>query len=162
LEGFERACNANRVHEDRALQLVGSYLKGTALTWFNRQQFRHWDNQQYPDISFVNLFKTQFNNPFRISQWKHQLRNRKQKPGETIEEYIAAIEELWKRIDFQNNRSEMDKLHEFIEGLRPEFIVPVQLSMPDDVEEAMSKARALVLWKWNYPRIPYYQGTYKI
>jgi hypothetical protein len=41
LEGFERACNANRVHEDRALQLVGSYLKRTALTWFNRQQFRY-------------------------------------------------------------------------------------------------------------------------
>jgi hypothetical protein len=37
----------------------------------------------------------------------------------------------------------MDRLHEFIEGLRPEFIVPVQSSMPDDVKEAMSKARAL-------------------
>jgi hypothetical protein len=36
LEGFERACNANQVHDDRALQLVKSYLKGTALTWFNR------------------------------------------------------------------------------------------------------------------------------
>jgi hypothetical protein len=71
------------------------------------------------------------------------LRNRKQKPGETIEEYIAVMEELWKRIDPQNNRSEMDRLHEFIEGLQPEFIVPVQSSMPDDVEEAMSKARAL-------------------
>jgi hypothetical protein len=143
LEGFERACNANQVHADRAFQLVESYLKGTALTWFNRQQFQHWDNQQYPDTSFVNLFKIQFNNPFRISQWKHQLRNRKQKPDETIEEYIAAMEELWKRIDSQNNRSEMDRLHEFIEGLRPEFIVPVQSSIPDDIEEAMSKARVL-------------------
>jgi hypothetical protein len=71
------------------------------------------------------------------------LRNRKQKPGKMIEKYIAAIEELWKRIDPQNNRSEIDRLHEFIEELRPEFIVLVQLSMPDDVEEAMSKARAL-------------------
>jgi hypothetical protein len=46
------------------------------------------------------------------------LRNRKQKPGEMIEEYIAAMEELWKRIDPQNNRSEMDRLYKFIEGLR--------------------------------------------
>jgi hypothetical protein len=60
-----------------------------------------------------------------------------------IKEYIAAMEELWKRIDPQNNRSEMDRLHEFIKGLRPEFIIPVQSSMSDDVEEAMSKARVL-------------------
>jgi hypothetical protein len=37
----------------------------------------------------------------------------------------------------------MDRLYEFIEGLRPEFIVPVQSSMPDDIEEAMSKVRVL-------------------
>jgi hypothetical protein len=37
----------------------------------------------------------------------------------------------------------MDKIHEFIEGLRPEFIVPVQSSMPTTVEEAIEKARAL-------------------
>jgi hypothetical protein len=60
-----------------------------------------------------------------------------------IEEYIAAMEELWKRIDPQNNRSEMDRLYEFIEGLQLEFIVLVQLSMPDDVEEAISKTRVL-------------------
>src|SRR5215475_6940620 len=97
----------------------------------------------YPDTSFVHLFKRQFCNPFKISQWKHQLRNRKQKAGETVEEYISAIEELWKRIDPEKRRSELDKIHEFIEGLRPEFIVPVQSAMPETAEEAMEKARAL-------------------
>ena len=37
----------------------------------------------------------------------------------------------------------MDKIHEFIEGLRPEFVVPVQSAMPQTVEEAMEKARAI-------------------
>ena len=78
-----------------------------------------------------------------MSQWKHQLRNRKQKPGETVEEYIAAIGELWKRIDPRGVRTEMDKIHEFIEGLHAEFIVPVQSAMPNTVDEAMEKARAL-------------------
>jgi hypothetical protein len=91
----------------------------------------------------VYKFKQHFSNPFRISQWKHQLRNRKQKPGETIEEYIAGMEELWKRVDPEGRRIELDRIHEFIEGLRPEFVVPVQSAMPRNTAEAMEKARAL-------------------
>ncbi|PKC03715.1 hypothetical protein RhiirA5_423366, partial [Rhizophagus irregularis] len=98
IEAFSRACIANRVSEERAIVLVASYLKGTALTWYNR---------------------------------------------ETIEEYIAAITELWKRVDPTDRRMELDKIHEFIEGLRPEFVVPVQSAMPQTVEEAMEKAQAL-------------------
>ena len=78
-----------------------------------------------------------------MSQWKHQLKNRKQKPGETVDKYIAAMEELWKRVDPTGVRTEMDKIHEFIEGLRSEFVVPVHSAMPVDVEAAMEKARAL-------------------
>jgi hypothetical protein len=89
------------------------------------------------------LFKDEFCSPFKLSQWKHQLRNRKQKPGETVEEYVAAIEELWKRIDPARNRTELDRIYEFIEGLRSEFIVPVQSSMPNSVDEAITKARAV-------------------
>jgi hypothetical protein len=38
---------------------------------------------------------------------------------------------------------ELDHLHEFIGGLRPEFIMPVQSSIPNNVEEAIKKARAV-------------------
>ncbi|CAB5358714.1 unnamed protein product [Rhizophagus irregularis] len=115
----------------------------TALTWYNRQNITFWENDNSPQRSFTHLFKDHFCNPFRISQWKHQLRNRKQKQGETIEEYIAAITELWKRVDPTDRRMELDKIHEFIEGLRPEFVVLVQSAMPQTVDEAMEKAQAL-------------------
>ena len=143
LEAYERACHANRVPEERQIILVASYLKGTALTWYNQQTIHSWNSLLFPNTAFVNLFKQNFCNPFKMSQWKHQLRNRKQKPGETVEEYVAAIEELWKRIDPRRVRTELDKIHEFIEGLRAEFIVPVQSAMPNTVDEAMAKARAL-------------------
>ncbi|GBC00724.1 hypothetical protein RclHR1_39570001 [Rhizophagus clarus] len=94
LEAFERACNANKVPENRKVILVASYLKGTALTWYNRANIQNWNNPLYRPISFVHAFTDYFCNPFKLNQWKHQLRNRKQKPGETIEDYIAAIEEL--------------------------------------------------------------------
>ena len=71
------------------------------------------------------------------------MRNRKQKPGETVEEYAAAIGKLWKRIDPLNRRTELDRIHEFIEGLRPEFIVPVQTSQPTTVTQAIEKAGAV-------------------
>jgi len=123
--------------------LAGSYLKGTALTWYNQHHFGYWNNPQYATVSFTHQFQNEFCNPFKISQWKHQLRNRKQRPGETIEEYAAAIYELWKRIDPMSRRTELDCIHEFIEGLRPEFIVPVQSAMPASVADAVEKARAV-------------------
>ena len=109
------------------------------MTWYNRQTIIAWDNPHVPQRSFVPLFKDHFCSSFKISQWKHQLRNRKQKQGETVEEYIAVITELWKRVDPTNRRMELDKIHEFIEGLRPEFVVPVQSAMPATVEEVMEK-----------------------
>src|ERR1043166_5144720 len=89
---------------------------------------------------FISLFKNHFCYPFKISQWKHQLRNRKQKPEKTVEEYAAAMGELWKRIDPLNRRTELDRIHEFLEGLRPEFIVLVQTSQPTTVTQAIEKA----------------------
>ncbi|GBB90719.1 hypothetical protein RclHR1_17780006 [Rhizophagus clarus] len=101
----------------RKVILIASYLKGTALTWYNRANIQNWNNPLYQLTSFVHAFTDYFCNPFKLNQWKHQLRNRKQKPGETIEDYIAAIEELWKRVDSQRRRIKLDKIHEFIEGL---------------------------------------------
>ncbi|GES89140.1 hypothetical protein RCL_jg17080.t1 [Rhizophagus clarus] len=66
---------------------------------YNRANIQSWNNSLYQLTSFVHAFTDYFCNPFKLNQWKHQLRNRKQKPGKTIEDYIAAIEELWKRVD---------------------------------------------------------------
>ena len=139
LNAFERACEANQVARNRMVLLVASYLKGTALTWFNSQNITYWNAPTAPNTSFVPLFKNHFCNPFKISQWKHQLHNRKQKPGETVEEYTAAMGELWKRIDPANRRTELDRIHEFLEGLRPEFIIPVQTFQPTTVVQAIEK-----------------------
>ncbi|CAG8447742.1 3290_t:CDS:2 [Funneliformis caledonium] len=50
---------------------------------------------------------------------------------------------LWKRLDPQGTRQEVDKIAEFIEGLRPEFIVSVQSLLFRTVDEAINKALAL-------------------
>ena len=42
LESFDRACKANSVSMNRRMDIVASYLKGTALTWFNRSGATQW------------------------------------------------------------------------------------------------------------------------
>jgi hypothetical protein len=94
LKAFERACESNHISKKRRISLVASFLKKTALIWFNRQDIVFWNYLNQPNRSFVHLFKKEFCSPFKLSQWKHQLRSRKQKPGETIEKYTATIKEL--------------------------------------------------------------------
>ena len=53
------------------------------------------------------------------------------------------MKELWKRIDSQRRQMELDCIHECIEELRAEFIVPVQSAMSNTVEEAITKAKAV-------------------
>ena len=125
------------------MDVVAFYLKGTAFIWFNTSGAREWKNSLNQGHSFKHLFEKQFCDPFKMSQWKHQLRNRKQRPGETIDEYTSAMEELWKRIDPRRRHTELDRISEYIEGLRAEFIVPVQSSMPQNVKEAINKAKAI-------------------
>ncbi|CAG8618231.1 4451_t:CDS:1, partial [Funneliformis caledonium] len=48
-----------------------------------------------------------------------------------------------KRLDSQRMRQEVNKIAEFIEGLRSEFIITVQSSLSRTVDEAINKALTL-------------------
>ena len=56
IEAFQRACQTNRINETRMMEIVGSYLKGTALTWFNSVAVYYWNNPTQRLISFVPIF----------------------------------------------------------------------------------------------------------
>ena len=143
LDGFKQACIANNVEEDRMLAIAASYLKGTALTWYKKSNIKCWEDSFDTSQSFIHQFKKQYCSNFRKAQWKQTLRNHKQKPGETVESYTAKLYELWHRIDPEHKRDESDRIQEFMEGLRPEFIIHVQASMPDTVDKAVDKAKSV-------------------
>ena len=52
LEAFERASIANNVTKERMLPIVASYLKGTALTWYNKAEITEWNDPLRPERSF--------------------------------------------------------------------------------------------------------------
>ena len=142
IEGFERACVANNVDKKRKLKIAKAYLKGEAQTWIKRLRVGEWFDPTDHSNSFRHQFKEKYCGTFTRTIWKQKLRNLKQKPGETIESYYAKIVELWHRIDPADLRPESDKVQEFIEGLRTEFVLPVQTAMPNPVQAAVNTAKA--------------------
>ena len=72
----------------------------------------------------------------------NQLRNRFQKSGETVDEYLDAIIRLYNKVDPDNRYPAEDALRQFINGLRDELREPVEISCPANLEEAVNRARA--------------------
>src|ERR1051325_4291147 len=140
---FEEACYANNVKKARKLQIARAYIKGEARTWLKKSKIEYWDSELYQGRSFKHQFMKKYCGIFSKTTWRQQLRDLKQAPGETIESYFAKIIELWQCIDPEDNRTESDKIIDFMEGLKEEFILPVQTAMPKNVQTAVDTAKAV-------------------
>jgi hypothetical protein len=145
LQSFEDACEANHITEGRRMELIPAYLKSLAHAWWIqiKDDIVSWDNAMYPNNSFVALFKRKFCTSHQKSRWMNQLRNRIQKPGETVDEYWDALFSLYERVDPRHIYPAEDRLQQFLNGLRNEIREPVEMSIPNDLEEALYRARAV-------------------
>ena len=104
LQDFENTCQANAINDNRKMQIVGAYLKGTAAIWLaNKRLIENWPTQWNPananhvadqNASFTYQFRLQFRTQDRVYEWQRQLKERKQLPGESVEQYAAAVREL--------------------------------------------------------------------
>ena len=143
IDAFDQACQTNGVKKKRKLEVAMSYLKGSALTWAKSSGVTSWEDPIRITRSFVHQFRKEYCGVYRKALWKQELKNIKQRSEESIEGYVARLKELWRRIDPEGNRDESDRIQEFIEGLRSEFIVQVQGIMSFTVKEVIRKAKAI-------------------
>ena len=127
------------------MDIIPSYLKGLAATSWrqHRDNIHYWDHTARPNQSFVSIFNNTFQTAARRSRWLKELRNRKQRTGESVDEYVAALQELWQRVDPFTRYPEEDRLQQFLDGLRPEFIVPVASTLPTTTSDAIEKAKSI-------------------
>ena len=144
LEEFDDACKANRINNERKIEIIPAYLKGIAHSWWNqiKTTTQYWDATYHQNHSFVPQFKTKWCTTHQKSRWMNQLRNRTQKSGETVDEYLDAIIRLYNKVDPDNRYPAEDALRQFINGLRDELREPVEISCPANLEEAVNRARA--------------------
>ena len=83
----------------------------------------------------------QFRTQDRVYEWQRQLKERKQLPGESVEQYAAAIRELLRRVDPDNNYPVHLQVSQFIDGLRPEIRFFVNPTRPATLEDAINTAQ---------------------
>ena len=150
LDRYCNACEANSISDRRRLTLIPSFLKGSALTWYNKAKYekdiRYWNNNEDRERkhrSFVYQFVKHYNTTHRRTQWRSALRRCKQRPGQSVEEYAAEMESLYLKLDPSHNTPEDEKIEQFLQGLRSEFQTAIAAAAPRDVEEAIDRARSI-------------------
>ncbi|CAB4424286.1 unnamed protein product [Rhizophagus irregularis] len=135
LEDFTRSCNANGIANVRKLEVVHAYLKGAASTWWNA-------NQALPNNNPNKIVTTQT----LIEIWTTELEQRRQQPGEDVNTYAAALQELYRRVETNTFAySEAIKARKFVNGLLPDLYVTVKPHNDQTWNAAVNRAKAYEL-----------------
>jgi hypothetical protein len=125
LEEFERKAQINGYNDAHKVNVVGGYLLNEAQAWYQQHQgnlvttFQSWNNAA--NRHFKTCFLRHFRNQGRISQWRSKLKRRMQSLTKLVDKYALDVKRLIKRIDFDNQWSEADKIYQFTKGLRKEI-----------------------------------------
>ena len=107
LEDFTRACNANGINDVRKLEVVPAYLKSSASTWWTANQALNVGNVNRivawtgnnNNTDFVINFPDAFRSQTLVEIWTTELEQKRQQPGENINTYAAALQELYRRVE---------------------------------------------------------------
>ena len=147
LDQYEAACEVNGVKGNRILDLLSASLEGPALIWWrsvrrNVTTWEAWKSEYHRKRSFKYQFLTRFCGPERQQRWMEELRNCKQRPGETVSEYYGKLQILYRKADPARQYPERDHYQQFLKGLRSELRTAVRLAAVSNLREAVERAKA--------------------
>ncbi|CAH1769489.1 8400_t:CDS:1, partial [Entrophospora sp. SA101] len=147
LDQYEAACEVNGVKSNRMLDLLSASLEGPALSWWRSARktiitWEAWKSEYKRKRSFKYQFLTKFCGPERQQRWMEELRNCKQRPGETVSEYYSKLQTLYRKADPAKQYPERDNYQQFLKGLRSELRTAVRLAAASNLREAVERAKA--------------------
>ncbi|PKC57067.1 hypothetical protein RhiirA1_473076 [Rhizophagus irregularis] len=154
LEDFTRACNANGIANGRKLEVVPAYLKGADSTWWNANQALPNNNPNKVvawtgnnnNTDFVLNFPAAFRTQTLIEIWTTELEQKRQQPGEDVNTYAAALQELYRRVETNAFvYPEAIKARKFVNGLLPDLYVTVKPHNDQTWNAAVDRAKAYEL-----------------
>lgn len=154
LEDFTRACNANGIQDARKLQVVPAYLRGPASTWWTTNQAlpnNHQDritawSGNNNNTDFIANFPTAFRTETLVEIWTTELENRRQQPGESVDDYASALRELYRRVETNAfNYPDAIKARRFVNGLLPDLYVTVKPHNDRTWTDAVNRAKSYEL-----------------
>jgi hypothetical protein len=123
LEHFEQAADRNEWSDAHKLKNVGAYLDANAAAWWSneRQALTAWRTGNNPAKSsvgtFYHAYLTAFVTPELQSFWQNQLLQAKQCSNEDVSKYAMRIQDLVKRVRFNNEFSDFQVSEIFLNGL---------------------------------------------
>ncbi|EXX63867.1 hypothetical protein RirG_148260 [Rhizophagus irregularis DAOM 197198w] len=154
LEDFTRSCNANGIANVRKLEVVPAYPKGAASTWWNANQALPNNNLNKivawtgnnNNTDFIFNFPAAFRTQTLIEIWTTELELRRQQPGEDVNTYAAALQELYRRVETNAFAyPEAIKARKFVNGLLPDLYVTVKLHNDQTWNATVDRAKAYEL-----------------
>ncbi|KAL9971682.1 hypothetical protein ACROYT_G017880 [Oculina patagonica] len=133
LSNFQRIAKLNNWTADLQLNAFPLYLQGIAHAWFLSLP---------PEVAndlkaLFDAFQERFGSGPQEWILSQQLSARKHNKGEAIDDYIADITRLCKRLKLSDNET----MRYFIEGLQGDLQAYVSLSRPKNFRDAESLAR---------------------
>jgi hypothetical protein len=129
-------------------------LKGPAFTWWNANQALNAGNVERivawtgngNNTDFVVKFPISFRTDTLVEVWTTELEQRRQQLDESVTEYAAVLQELYKRVETQAfNYSEAIKARKFVNGLLPDLYVTVKPHNDQTWDGAVNRARSYEL-----------------
>ena len=140
---MERAFKANGIPTDQHDRRLGiaAYHMGSYQEWADQLNLTEWNNANAGHLGFKQQFLAHFANNDLKSDALESATHRKQMAGETVEQYQAALEVLWKECDVADMTERM-KLKLFLNGLNPIIRQTVRQQAPINLAAAVQTAKA--------------------
>jgi hypothetical protein len=134
--------------------VVPAYLKGPASTWWNANQalvngtpnkITAWTGNNN-NTNFITNFPDAFRTQTLVEIWTTELEQRCQQPGEDVNTYAAALQELYRRVETNAFvYPEAIKAQKFVNGLLPDLYITVKPHNNQTWNAAVDRAKAYEL-----------------
>ena len=171
IQDFTRACDANGITDAQKLSVVPAYLKGAASTWWTTNQelvaghanrIAAWTGVAGNNTEFTHHFPVAFQTQTLTEIWNTELDQRKQRTGEDVNTYAAALLELYRRVENANGFQYPEglKARKFVNGLSPDLYVTVKPHNDVTWQAAVDRAKAYELTHSNAGAVSAYLNKF--
>ncbi|KAG9305160.1 hypothetical protein G9A89_010668 [Geosiphon pyriformis] len=135
LKEAQKAIQANNWNDQRAIQTLPFFLKGTADSWYQSLKTKPTSFTE-----FKNALLEYFSDPNA-----NEFNTIKQNTGETVTQYLARFNRIRRQIEAieQEYYTDPQVLNQFIRGLKSSILGRVRPVYPNFLPEAVTLARAL-------------------
>jgi Ty3 transposon capsid-like protein len=141
---FVKATQVNGWKQTKATQMLAAHLQDEADDWWT--DYVHDNGVDYTDGAYRQAaLETAFKEKFCTQRWQNKwlkdLEGRRQGPSESVDSYYTDFKKLIKRVNLEDNMSDLQKLRHFLRGLRPEVAPLVAMNAPANVNAALILAQ---------------------